>query len=212
MYFIIVGGGKIGYALAQLLLEEEAEVVVVEKDEEKAQKIANDLDIIAITDDATKEDILEQAGVRSADAVIALTESDEVNIAIGMLAKEKGAKKVVVRLAKTNYNKAVLDKIGIDVAIHPEAAAAAYIEEMLVKPDVLDLAFLTKGDAEIQELLVTKDSQFCNKKVKQIDSEKSKVVAVYINDKLTFPTPESVLKDGNRVLVITQRKISEEGV
>lgn len=212
MYFIIVGAGKIGYALAQLLLEEEAEVVVVEKDEEKAQKIANDLDIIAITDDATKEDILEQAGVRSADAVIALTESDEVNIAIGMLAKEKGAKKVVVRLAKTNYNKAVLDKIGIDVAIHPEAAAAAYIEEMLVKPDVLDLAFLTKGDAEIQELLVTKDSQFYNKKVKQIDSEKSKVVAVYINDKLTFPTPESVLKDGNRVLVITQRKMSEEEV
>lgn len=211
MYFIIVGGGKIGYALAQLLLEEEAEVVVVEKDEEKAQKIANDLDIIAITDDATKEDILEEAGVRSADAVIALTESDEVNIAVGMLAKEKGAKKVVARLAKTNYNKAVLDKIGIDVAIHPEAAAAAYIEEMLVKPDVLDLAFLTKGDAEIQELQVTKDSQFCNKKVKQIDSEKSKVVALYINNKLTFPTSETVLREGNRVLIILQRKMVEDG-
>jgi len=210
MYFIIVGGGKIGYSLVQLLLENDNEVVMVEKDNERAQKIADDFDIISITDDATKEGVLDSANVKEADAVVSLTDSDEVNLIVGMIAKEKGAKKVAVRLAKTSYDTKMLNKMGIDLAIHPEAAAAAYIEEVIVKPAIIDLAFLSSGETELQEILVTKDSDYFKKKVSQLSSDDERLIAIFEGKNLKYPKEGYVLKDGDKILLLVNKNVKEE--
>lgn len=210
MYFVVVGGGKIGYSLIKLLLENEKEVVLVEKDALRSQKVADDFDIISINDDATKEGVLDNANVKEADAVIALTESDEVNLIVGMLAKEKGAKKVAVKLSKTNYDTKILTKMGIDLAIHPEAAAAAYIEEVIIKPAVMDLAFLSSGEAELQEILVTKDSDYCKKKVRQLTTDEERIIAIFENKKLKYPKEDYLIKEGDKILVLVNKNNEEE--
>jgi trk system potassium uptake protein len=215
MYYVVVSAGRFGYYLTKLLLEEEHEVVVIEKDEKLAQKIANDFDIVVLIDDPTKRSVLEQANVRSADALIALTDEDEVNIMICILAKELGAKKVAVRLSKVSYHQEFLTKLGIDVAFHPEVAAVSYIEQMLTKPDVLDLAFLSKGEAEIIEFKVTKESKILNKKVSNLTTDKTGVVAIFdIKNKLLIPKPDTILKEGFKVLYLAQtneaKKIKEK--
>ncbi len=214
MYFIVVGAGKISYALINLLLENNHEVVLIEKDKDRSQQIADDFDIIAITDDATKDKVLEQANVKDCDAVVALTDSDEVNLIVGMIAKEKGAKKVAVRLAKTSYDKKILTKMGIDLSIHPEVAAAMYIEEVLLKPAVIDLAFLSSGETELAEILVTKDSEYIKKTIKQINTDEERIIGVFDGKRLKYPKYDYVLKENDKILIILNKEgtdASEEG-
>ena len=208
MYYVLVGGGSIGYFLAQLFLEEEHEVIVIEKDQALAQKISDDLDIITIMDDATKESVLEEAGIRNADALIVITDSDETNLVVGMLGKQLGAKKVAIRLTKTDYNKEFLTKIGVDVVFNPESAAAGYIEEMLTKPDVLDLAFLSRGSAEIIEVEVTTDSPLKDKTVKEASNKRDGVVVAIFDTEggIIIPQPEAYLREGYKVLLLIERK------
>jgi len=205
MYFIIVGASKISYSLIKFFLEKDNEVLLIEKDKERATRFSEDFDIISITDDATKGGVLEQANVEECNALIALTESDEVNLIIGMMAKEKGAKKVAVKLSKTTYDNGMLKRMGIDLAIHPEAAAAAYVEEVLLRPAVLDLAFLTTGDAELEEILIAKDSPYIKKKLNSLNTEKERVIAIYEGKSLKFPKGDYVLKENDRILVFVNK-------
>ena len=165
MYIIIVGAGKISTYLAELLLDENHDPVIVEKDKDLCQKVSNDLDIEVVNGDATEPDVLKRAGIEQADAIVSLTGKDETNMVISLIAKELGAKQIAARIEKVQYDERVLEKLGIDIVIHPEAAAAGYIEELITKPEVLDLVFLSKGDAEIMELKIKQNSPFIGKKI-----------------------------------------------
>lgn len=206
MYVVIVGAGKIGYSLAKLLLEEEHDVVMIEIDAMKTQSIVDELDIVCINDDATKDGVLDSANVHEADAVIVLTRFDEINLIVGMLAKEKGAKKVAIRLSKTNYDNKILNKMGIDLAIHPEVAAANYVKQVIAKPSIVDLVSLAKGNADIEEILVKKDSEYFDKSIKQLNTNNHRVIAVFENDKIVFPKESYTLKENMRILVIIRKE------
>ena len=208
---MIIGAGNLGYYLAQLLLEENHECVVIDRDPARCQKIANELDIISIQGDANDPNILKKADVEGADAVVALTRQDETNMIICLLAKDLGAKQVAARISRVNYNEAVLKKLGIDIVIHPEAAAAGYIEELITKPEVLDLAFISRGDAEIMEFKVEAKSKLNGKKIKNIESPAgSAVVALFENGQLVIPSPEAKIKTGMTVLVLAKREVANK--
>jgi len=206
MYIVIVGAGNLGYYLAHLLLEENHECVVIDKDPERCDKIANDLDIVAINGDATDPKVLQKTDIKEADAVVALTGADETNMIICLLAKDLGAKQVAARISRIDYNEEVLEKLGIDVVIHPEAAAAGYIEELITKPEVLDLAFISRGDAEIMEIKVTEKSKLAGKKIKDIESPAgSAIIGLYQEGNLVIPSPTEKIKAGMKVLILTKR-------
>ena len=210
MYIIIVGCGKLGYYLTQLLLDEGHDVVVVDKDPLVCEKASDELDVVAQEGDGTEPHILEKAGIKEADALVALTGSDETNMVVSLLAKELGAKQVATRIEKVQYDEKVLKKLGIDIVIHPEAAAAGYIEELLTKPGVVDLAYISRGAAEIMEIQVNAKSRIAGKKVKDIEHPAgSSIIAFYEDDELIIPEPDSVIKVGARLLVLSKREVAE---
>jgi trk system potassium uptake protein len=207
VYIVIVGAGNLGYYLAHLLLEEKHECVVIDKDSARCDKIANELDIVAINGDGTDPKILEKTDIKDADALVALTGQDETNMVICLLAKDLGAKQVGARISRIDYNEKVLKKLGIDIVIHPEAAAAGYIEELITKPEVLDLAFISRGNAEIMEIEVTKQSKLAGKKVKDIENPAgSAIIGLYEQGQLVIPSPEEKIKVGMKVLILTKRE------
>ncbi len=211
MYIVIIGAGNLGYFLSQLLLEEEHDVVVVDLNPERCEKISRELDIVATQGDGTDPAVLEKAGVREADAVVALTGQDEINMVVSLLAKELGAKQVAAKISRIEYDEKVLKKLGIDIVIHPEAAAAGYIEELITKPGVLDLAFISRGDAEIMEIAIKKKNKVAGKKIKEIDLPSgSAVVALYHEGNLVIPSPETKISISDKVLVLAKREISEK--
>lgn len=211
MYIIIAGGGDLGFYLAQILLDEEHDVIIVEKDEKVCEKITSELDLVVIKGDATETKTLEKAGIKESDALVALTGQDETNMVISLLAKELGAKNVATRIGKIEYDETVLKKLGIDIVIHPEAAAAGYISELITKPEVLDLAFISRGQAEIMELEITAKSKIAGKKVKDVEHPQgSAIIAVYEKDNLIIPDKDTKLTVGSKILILAKREIAEE--
>jgi trk system potassium uptake protein TrkA len=128
---------------------------------------------------------------------------------ICLLAKDLGAKQVAARISRVTYNEAIMKKLGIDIVIHPEAAAAGYIEELITKPEVLDLAFISRGDAEIMEFKVKPKSKINGKKIKDIENPSgSAIVAVFENGKLIIPDVNTKIKTGMTVMILAKREIA----
>jgi trk system potassium uptake protein len=211
MYLILVGIGTIGYYVAQILSKEEHDVVIIEKDPKRAQQISEELDLVAIQGDGTETGVLEKAGIREADAVISLTSSDETNMVVSIMAKELGAKKVAARIGKIEYDENVLKKLGIDIIIHPEAATAGYITELITKPGVLNLAFLSRGEAEILEVEVKPNSKIVGKKISEIEQPSgSAIVATTKNGKFCITHPETTIEPGEQLFIITNIESSKK--
>jgi len=211
MYVIVIGAGDLGYYLTQLLVEENHDVVVIDRDAMVCERISNELDVVATQGDATESKTLEKSGVREADAVVALTRKDETNLIISLLAKDLGAKQVATRLGKVEFDERLLKRLGIDIVIHPEAAAAGYIAELITKPEVLDLAFISRGAAEIMEIEVGEKSKLAGKKISEIEYPSgSAIVALYEDNNLFIPDPDSVIKVGSKVLILAKREIANK--
>jgi len=209
MYVIVIGAGDLGYYLTQLLVEENHDVVVIDKDPMICERISNELEVVATQGDATESKTLEKAGVHEADAVVALTRKDETNLIISLLAKDLGAKQVATRLGKVEFDERLLKRLGIDIVIHPEAAAAGYIAELITKPEVLDLAFISRGAAEIMEIEVTEQSKLAGKKINEIEHPSgSAIVALYEDDNLIIPGADDIIKVGSKVLILAKRDIA----
>ncbi len=211
MYIVVIGAGKIGRHLTRILIEEGHDVVVVDRDGDVCHEVASEYEALTIRGNATRPNVLEDAGIGEADSVISLTGTDETNLVVGMIAKQMGAKEVGIRLGATHYDEEVLHRLGIDRAIYPEANAAGYISQIITKPEVVSLSFLEKGEAVILELEPTEGSEIANEKVKKAEKpEEASVVAIYEDDKLVIPTPETEIKPGQKVLMLTRKEKTSE--
>jgi len=139
MHIIIVGGGGVGYQLAQNLSEQHQDVVVIEKNEEKARRFKESLDVMVLEMNGASAAALESAGVNNADMLIAVTDLDEVNIIACILASQYGVPRIVCRIRNPehmdeNYGLNP-SKLGINSVINPEQVAATEISKMLHFPD-----------------------------------------------------------------------------
>lgn len=104
MKIILVGGGKVGFALCRSLVAEKHDVLLIEQDEAVLNHIVNRFDIMGILGNGADFTILEQASVQDCDIFIALTEYDEVNMIAAVLAKKMGAKETIVRVRNPEYS------------------------------------------------------------------------------------------------------------
>lgn len=209
MYVIVAGAGNLGSYLIRILNEENHDVVVIEKNEEIANKIAEELDIVTIVGDATEPSVLRKAGITQADVIVCLTTLDETNIVVGLLAKEIGVKTVAIALSKIHYQKNILDRLGIDLVIHPEAAAAAYISQLITEPDILDLSFFSRGNAQIIEFNVSDKSKYINKKmcVLEKDLPKDTSIVGFFRDQSFYTTNlENKIHEKDRILLVSKKE------
>src|SRR3989338_1412383 len=207
MYIIIIGARRIGRHLAKTLHEEQHDVVVIDKNQDVLQDITNEADIVAIRGDATSPKILEEAGIGDADAVLSLTGNDQTNLIISLMAKQLGCKYVAARLGELHYDESILTNLGLDLVIYPEAAAAGYIAELVTKPEVLDLAFLARGDAEILEIEVKPESKIAGRKIKEDENPQgTAMIAIFDKGKLEIPGPNVKISAGDKILILAKKE------
>lgn len=205
MFVVVVGAGRIGFHLAKILVEEGCEVTVVDKNGDVCKEVADELKCDTVQGDATKPRVLDEAEIREADAVVALSGVDETNLVVCLMAKQMGAKNVAARLGALHYDERTLKKLGLDLVIYPEVAAAGYISELILKPDLLDLAYISRGDAEIVELEVKSKSKMCGKMIKEIESpEGSAIIALIERGSLRIPAPDTRIRPNDKVLILAK--------
>ena len=213
MYVIIVGRSAVARLLISLLDAEENEVVVIEKDSAISKAIAYDFDVITVNGDATNQNTLKKAGIDHADVFLALTDDDESNLIMALIAKQAGVKTVAVILRKISYQKEVFDKLGIDYVIQPDYAAAGYITQLITDKDILDLSFFSMGDAGIVENVIKKESKHIGlhiSKFKTLLPDESNIIGYFKNGDFNIYKDVDVLEEGQKILIVAKKEKIKE--
>lgn len=149
---IIVGTGKVGSTLAGKLTDEGCNVTIVDKNREVVDKLAEMYDIMGVVGNGSSYGTLIEAGVESADLIIAVTDSDELNLLCCTLAGKVGNCTAVARVRDPDYSDELgylRDKLGITIIINPELEAAKEISRILHFPLAISVNSFAKGAAEL---------------------------------------------------------------
>ena len=147
MRVIIIGASSLGIHLTRTMIRQGNEVVLIEKDEEFARELAEELDCTVINAEGTHPEILEKAGMDCADAVVACTNHDQDNILIGLIAQEAGVKKVIVKTDDTKFME-IAKKLGIS-SPNPPHISSTIISDTLRGVDTIGMSNLVRADVRV---------------------------------------------------------------
>ncbi|HOC77978.1 MAG TPA: Trk system potassium transporter TrkA [Methanofastidiosum sp.] len=213
MYVIVVGGGLTGYNIAKLLVEEGIGVVVIEKDLSRCQEISKKIDALVIQGNGANPKILNEAGAKDADLLVAVTNSSEVNLISCISGKNLGVKKTVAKIAieYTFTDDIELSKVGVDYAFSPGTIIAYDVERILELPSALAIQALADGKVTMAEFKVGEDSKYLGKALKEkIFPDETIIGAVIKEDDTVIPTGEYVFEEGDKAFILGKPKIVEK--
>ena len=199
MKIIVVGDGKVGFAIAKQLNQEGHDITVIENKANVLSSTMNQLDIVGVQGNGASLDTLLEARVPSSDLLIAATSTDEVNIICCLLAKKLGARHTIARIRNPEYNNTVRlikDELGLSMSINPEQAAAREILRAIRFSNSIKVSSFAKGRIELAEVKVTENSPLINMRVVDINRRfKTEVLFVTI-----LRDGEVIIPNGNTVI------------
>jgi trk system potassium uptake protein TrkA len=204
---LIVGGGRIGFRLAERLEEDSIYTKIIEKNENRCSFLAEKLDqTVVLHGDGTDQVILEQEGVRDMDVVITLTSDEQTNVLASLLAKQLEARKTITRVNSFRYLP-LMSTIGIEQVVSPRLSAINSILRHIRRGKVLSAVSLKGEQAEVIEAVAMETSEIVGKPLKEISFPKGVLVTIIIRDKrITIPSGDSVIHPGDRVIIFGSRQ------
>ncbi len=213
MQIIIVGGGKTGSYLAPILKGDGSSVVVVDNRRKVAEKFQASLpDQRVIVGNGTSPEVLERAGVMSADVVIAATGSDEVNLVVSTLAKvEYQVPRVVARVNNPKNSWMFNESMGVDVGINQADLIARSVQEGLDMEDVFTIMRLGKDDHALVQVEVRPGSGAVGRRVSDLSlPDQTVIIAVDRAGDIIVPNGDTGLCEGDNVLALTSEGARQE--
>ena len=204
MYIIIVGGGKVGYFLAKRLIAGKHIVSIVDKDSQLCERISRELQALVIYGDGCDPRILEQAGIKRADVLAAVTGDDEDNLITCQLAKEIFNIQRTVARVNNPDNEHTFSKLSIDVPIDATKIIAKIIEEEVSLSDIVNLMSFKHGKLSIVRVDLSSDSPVINKQIQDIKLPPDSVfVSIVRGEEVVIPKGTTVLKPGDDIIALT---------
>ena len=152
MQIIVVGCGNVGQTLTQQLSKEGHDITVIEENSNVLQYVVNSYDVMGIVGNGASYSIMKDAGIESADLMIAVTESDELNLLCCLIAKKAGNCHTIARVRNPIYKKEInfiKEELGLSMVINPEEAAAGEADRLLKFPSATKVETFSRGRAEL---------------------------------------------------------------
>ena len=211
---LIIGGGNIGLSLAKLLENnfEGTRVKIIEKNKERAEQIATELSSsIVINGDALDEDILKEANVEESETVLALTNDDENNIMVCVLAEKTGLQKRTIAIVnKSNYS--LLQKsLNIDDLVDPRMTTVSRIMEHVHRGTIGTVYSLLDGEYEFIEAKILEKSELLNKKIRDANlPEEIRIGAIVRKDQVIIPRSNFIFEEDDLVVFLAKREQLKE--
>ncbi len=212
MYIIIIGAGEVGYNLAKLLSFEGHDIVVIDQDQERYSRTAETLDVQAILGDGTSYRVLEQAGIQSADLLVAVTTNDEVNILAALMAKRYGVERTIARVRNAEFlhDNAPLNakNLEIDLLIHPESETAEATIMLLKQTAATDVIEFCNGKVSLIGIQLDKTCPILEIPLSDLAARYQNLVfrtiAIQRKDLTKIPKGDDVFLPNDRIFVITK--------
>ena len=170
MKIIIAGCGKVGYALAEQLNEEGHELTIIDTNEEK-MRLGDILDVMCIQGNATSYRVQEEAGIKDADLLIAMTGKDEVNLLCCLIARKAGHCQTIARVRDPGYYEEISfikEELGLSLAVNPELTAASDIARLIRIPSAMEVDSFAKGKVDLVRFRIPEGSAWADKKVYEV--------------------------------------------
>jgi trk system potassium uptake protein TrkA len=211
MYFVVAGGGEVGYHLSKALLEAGHEVMIIERDRRRALWIEEQLGSVVINAPADEGKYQIQAGCQRADAVLAVTGDDEDNLIISQLAKLKcGANRVIARVNNPK-NEIVFKAMGIDETLSSTRVLMGVIEQELPTGGFMPLMPLTRSDLEIVEAEIAAGSPAADREVEAVGLPAgAHIGAIVRKGKILHAHRDTKLEVGDRIIVFAPTAVEQE--
>ena len=210
---MIIGGGRIGYYLADTLSRKKYAVKLIEKNPVKAEELAELLPRVTVAcGNGTQHDLLTEEGIEATDAFVALTDVDEENIIVSMFANKKNVKKAITQIHSDDLF-GMLDELGIDNNVSPKNIVASriisYVRALANTrgSNVLTLYRLVNSQVEALEFAARTPEEIYNKPLKELTIKKNCLIACIIRkNEVIIPNGDSMIKLGDNVVVVTTHK------
>jgi len=211
---IIIGAGDIGYNLAKMLSYENHDIVLIEKDYDRYIHAVETLDAQVLHGSGTSFRVLEEAGIQKADLVVAITDSDEVNLLVAIAAKEYGVQRTVARVKNREFLRTDApinaQKFKIDLIIHPESVAAHGAVRLLKQAAATDVIEFAKGKIIVMGIQLDRDNPILNTPLSEVSKKYPdfifRVIAIHRKDTTKIPRGNDVLINNDRIFVAVARE------
>lgn len=204
MRIAIAGAGKVGRSIAQELLGNGHEVLLIDKDAE-VQRSHGVTGASVLIGDACEISALEQAGLSACQVVVAATGDDKVNLVVSLLAKtEYGVPRVVARVNHPKNEWMFDESWGVDVAVSTPRMLSALVEEAVSVGDLVRLFTFRQGDADLVEITLSADSPVIGKRIGDVAlPPDTALVAIVRGPQVIVPSPDDSMDAGDELLFVT---------
>ncbi len=214
MKVIIVGGGEVGFYFAEWLASERKEVIVIDKSEQALRRIMEHLDVQTLLGSGSNPRILEEAGIREADIILAVTDSDEVNLVACFFANMLSPDIHKVALIRNDDYGAYRDRmsermVDISLVINPEAEVVNSIRRIMSAPDVEQIHDFVEGRIKMVGKRLPAESPLSGIRLTELPGivkrQRLIIAAIVREDRLIIPKGRDFLQAGDFVYFVCQR-------
>jgi trk system potassium uptake protein TrkA len=205
---IIVGGGNIGLYVAQGLEGMGSmKIRIIERDVKRAEFIAEQLErTVVLQGDGLDRNLLREAGVAEAEAVVAVTDNDQVNILSSVVAKREGARRSMALINDQDYGP-ISEAVGIDRYIDPRATTISTILQHIRRGRIKGVYSISDGAAELIDAIALETSPLVNKPLREAELPEGVMIgAVYRDGVVSMPTGDTVINAGDRIVLVSMRE------
>ena len=205
LYIVIVGGGNIGYYLSKALMSQGHEVLIIEKDVRKCERLEDELGSCCMRGDGCETAVLSEAGLNRADVLIATASHDEDNLVSCQVAKHRFKVPRTIALVNNPINDNIFKKLGVDGTISVTNTILEHVEQEIPAHPLIHLLTMSGQIEEVVELLITSESPSLGKSIGQIRLPADTTIALVIREgaRPRIPDADTVLKENDRIIALT---------
>ena len=211
LHIIIVGCGKVGSVLTEQLSKEGHDITVVDQDVSKVAELTNLYDVMGITGNGASYNVQMEAGIENCDLIIAVTDSDELNLLCCTVAKKAGDCAAVARVRTPDYSRDITylrEKLGLTMIINPDLEAARETARILYLPTALEVNSFAHGQTEMVKFKLPAGNILVGKSVMELGRDICSDILICViqrGDEIYIPDGSFVMEEGDIISFVASR-------
>ena len=203
MKALVIGGGKVGYFLVKTLLEHKTKVTLIEKDQDRAKLISQELNIEVLCGDGSDISVLTDAGIQNTEIVAAVTGNDEENLVICQIVKVSFSKSTTIARINNPKNIKMFNQLGVDKTVCSTEVIANMINNEMNNETVKVIQTFDRGNMMVAEVFVHSNHKWANHQIKEIKLPGNLVlISVIRKDEIIYAKGDTKISKNDIVMVV----------
>jgi trk system potassium uptake protein TrkA len=218
LYIIIIGAGDVGFNLTKMLSYEKHDVVLIELNEQRLKRARENLDAQVISGSGSSIRVLEEAGIKQADLLIAVTNNDEVNLLACIIANQFDVSKKIARVKNKEFTLPIspinAKVLNIDLLIHPESEVAQAVVNLLKQTAATDIAEFADGKIIMIGIKLDTKCEILQHSLLEVGQKYKELtfrtVAIQRRDRTIIPRGSDIFMNGDRIYIMSKKESLNE--